>query len=118
MVGLNRCRFSKTGFNDIRINRSLYKIIDSTDFLCFFFKYTDKFFSDNLSFCFRFCNSCKFAVETFLCIDSDKIQVIWTIRSEYSFYFITVIFTSQTVVYEYAGQLLADCYCKHNGCNR
>ena len=93
MVGLNRCRFSKTGFNDIRINRSLYKIIDSTDFLCFFFKYTDKFFSDNLSFCFRFCNSCKFAVETFLCIDSDKIQVIWTIRSEYSFYFITFIFT-------------------------
>ena len=70
---------------------------------------TDKFFTDNLTFCFRLCNSCQFIIISLLCIDTDKVQIKLTIRSEYSFNFISFIFTQKTMIYKYACQLLSDC---------
>ena len=32
------------------------------------------------------------------------------------FYFIALVFTQQAVIYEYAGQLVSDCFGKHNSC--
>ena len=81
-----------------------------TDLLCFFFKYTDKFFTDNLSLCFRFGYAGEFCIETILCVYTDEIQVVWSFRPEYGFYFVAFIFTQKAMVYEYAGELLSDCF--------
>ena len=45
-----------------------------------------------------------------------KIQVVWAVRSEDCFHFIALVFTQQAVIYEYAGQLVSDCFGKHNSC--
>ena len=49
VVGLDHCRFSKAGFDDIGVNGSLNQIVYGADFFCFLLKYTDKFFADNLA---------------------------------------------------------------------
>ena len=41
---------------------------------------------------------------------------MWPFRSEDCFYFIALVFTQQAVIYEYAGQLVSDCFGKHNSC--
>ena len=46
----------------------------------------------------------------FLCVDTNKIQVIISVRSEDCFYFIAFVLSQKTVVYEYTGQLIADCF--------
>ena len=110
MVALDHCGFSKSGFDDIRVNGSLNEEVYRTDLLCFFFKYTDKFFTDNLSLCFRFGYAGEFCIETILCVYTDEIQVVWSLRPEYGFYFVAFIFTQKAMVYEYAGELLSDCF--------
>ena len=116
---LDHCWFSaKSAFYNVRINRSLCKEFYCTDLLCFFFKNTDKFFSDNFTLCFRFCNSGKLVVVSFLCIDTDKVQVKLTIRSKYCLNFIAFILTKKTVIYKYAGKLFADCSGKQSCCHR
>ena len=110
MVGFDGCAFTETTFNDIGIDRSLYQEIYSTDFLCFIFKDTDKFFTDNLSLCFRFGYAGEFCIETILCVYTDEIQVVWSFRPEYGFYFVAFIFTQKAMVYEYAVELLSDCF--------
>ena len=52
------CGFTaETALYHVRINGSLYEEIDSADFLCFLFKYTDEFFSDNFTFLFGLRNT-------------------------------------------------------------
>ena len=53
--------------------------------------------------------TCQFAIETFLRIHTDEMQVIIAIRSEDCLYFIALVLTEQAVIYEDAGQLLTDC---------
>lgn len=73
MMRLDHSRFTETTLDYVRINRSLYEEIHSTDFLCFFFEYSDKFFSNNLTFFFRIRNTRQFGIETFLCVYADKV---------------------------------------------
>ena len=73
MVRLDHCRFTaQTTFYNVRINGSLCQEINGTDLLCFFFKNTDEFFTDNLTFCFRLCYSGKFVIISLLCINTDE----------------------------------------------
>ena len=76
----------------IRIYGSLHKKIYRPDLLGLFLKYTDKFFSYNLPFLFRLDSSCKLAIESFLRINPDKVQVIMPFRSKDSLYFVPFIF--------------------------
>ena len=116
---LDHCWFSaKSAFYNVWVNRSLCKEFHCTNLLCFFFKNTDKFFSDNFTLCFRFCNSGKLVVVSFLCIDTDKVQVKLTIRSKYCLNFIAFILTKKTVIYKYAGKLFANCSGKQSCCHR
>ena len=108
----------KTALYNIRINGSLYEEINSTYFLCFFFENADKFFADNLTFFFRFFDTCQFFIKTFLCIDADEIQIIVAVRAKYCFYLIAFIFTEKSLVYKDAGELVADGSGKKHGCNR
>ena len=48
-------------FYDIRINRTLDQIINFAKFPGFFFKYPNKFFSDNLALSFRITYTGQFA---------------------------------------------------------
>ena len=109
MVGFDHCGFTaKSTFHYVRIDGSLCKEINSPDFLCFFFEYTDKFLSDDLTFLLRLCNACKFAVVTLLGVDPDKIQVELAVRTEYLLNLIALVLTEKTVVNEYAGKLLSN----------
>ena len=87
-------------------------------FFCFLFKNTDELFTYNFTFCFRLCYSGKFVIISLLCINTDEIQIKLSFRSEYSFYLIAFIFTKQTVIYEYTGQLFSDCSGEESCCNR
>ena len=48
----------------------------------------------------------------------DKVQIVRAIRSKYFLNLVAFIFTEKTVINEYTGELVADCLCEHNGCNR
>lgn len=72
----------------------------------------------NFTFCFRLCYSGKFVIISLLCINTDEVQIKLSFRSEYSFYLIAFIFTKQTVIYEYTGQLFSDCSGEESCCNR
>ena len=95
--------FPKPAFDHIGINRSLYEKIYRADLLCLFLKYTDKFLSDDLSFCFRLRYSCKFFIKPVLRIDTDEIQIIGSVRPKYCFYLIAFILTQKPMVNKYAG---------------
>lgn len=74
VVGFDHCGFTaKTTFHYVWIDGSLCKEINSSNFLCFLFKYTDEFLSDDFTFLFRLCNACKFVVVSLLCIDTDEV---------------------------------------------
>ncbi len=66
MVRFYNGTFIKSAFYNVRVNCSLNKEINCSNFFSFFFKYSYKFFSDNLSFLFWICNSGKFIVEIFV----------------------------------------------------
>ena len=93
MVRLDDGAFAEAGFNNVRIDGALDEEVDRTDLLCFFFKYSDKFFAYNLTFLFRLCNACKLCIETFLSIYSNKVKLIISFRSKYSFYLVAFIFS-------------------------
>lgn len=57
----------------------------------------------------RLCDTCKLAVVSLLCVDADKVDVERTAFAEYALYLIALVLTEKSVVYEYAGELLADC---------
>ena len=118
MVRLNHCGFTaETTFYYVRINGSLYQEINRSNLFRFFLEYTDEFFSDDFSLLLRLCHSCKFLVESLLCVHPDKVQVIVTFRSEDCFYLISLVFTKKSMVYEYTGKLVSDCLGKHNCCH-
>ena len=107
VVRLDHCRFAKARFDHIRIDGSLYQEVHRTDLLGLFFKYTNEFFANDLTLLFRFCHSCQLVIKTLLCIDTNEVQIIRSIRSEYCFHLVPFIFTQKTVIHEYTGQLLA-----------
>ena len=112
-MGLDDCGFSaKSGLYDIRIDGSLCKEIHGSDLLCFFLKYGDKFCADDLTLLLRLGHTGKFFIVTFLCIDTDEIDIEGTAFSEYAFYFIAFVFSEKTVIDKYAGELLSDRFCK------
>ena len=73
---------TKTTLYHVRINSSLCQEVNGTNLLCFFLKDTNELFADDLTFCFRLSNTCQLLVISLLCIDTDKVQVELTIRSE------------------------------------
>ena len=109
-MGLDHCGFAaQSTLYHVGINGSLYQEIHGTDLLRLFLEDTDELFTDDLSLMLRFGYTCQFAVETFLRIHTDKVQVIITVRTEDCFYLIALILTEQAVIYKDTGQLLADC---------
>ena len=118
VVRFDHCGLSaQTTLYNVRINSSLCQEIYRTNLLGLFFKNTDKFFTDDLTFCFRLCNTCQLVIVSLLCIDADKVQVKLTVWSEYTLNLISLIFTKKTMIYKYTGKLLADCSGKKSCCN-
>ena len=119
MVRFDHCGFStETALYNVRINSSLCKEIYGADLLGFFLEDADKFLTDNLTFRLGLCNTCKLVVISLLCVYTDKVQVKLTVRSEYAFNLITLIFTEKAMIYEYTGKLLADRSGKKSCCYR
>ena len=118
MVRFDHCGLSaQTTLYNVRINSSLCQEIYCTNLLGLFFKNTDKFFTDDLTFCFRLCNTCQLVIVSLLCIDADKVQVKLTVWSEYTLNLISLILTKKTMVYKYTGKLLSDRSGKKSCCN-
>ena len=94
MMRLDHSRLTaQTRLNYIGIDCSLCQEIYLADFLCFFFKYTDEFFSDNFSLLFRLCYSCKLRIVTLLRIDSYEVDIEGSAFSENAFHFISFVLT-------------------------
>ena len=91
MVRLDNSALSKTGFDNVRIDRTLNEEVDSAYLLCLFFKYSDEFLTNNLSLCLRISNSCELGIESILCINSYEVKIVRAFRSEYSFYFVALV---------------------------
>ena len=92
VVGLDNSGFSKTGLNHIRVNRTLYEVIYFANLLCFFLKYADELFADDLTLALRIGYTCQLVVETLLCIDTDEVQLVRTVRTKYCLYLVTPSF--------------------------
>ena len=118
VVGFDNGGFSaEAAFNDVRVDGSLGEEVHGTDFFGFFFEDADKFFADDLTFLFRLCDACQFAVIAFLSVDADEVQVKVAFRTEYAFYFVAFVFAEKAVIHEYAGQLFTDGAGKEAGCH-
>ena len=76
VMGFDYSALAKTTLDHIRINGTLYQEIYFTDLLGLFLEDTDKLFTNDLSLSFRLFHTGKLAVETLLCIHTDKVQVI------------------------------------------
>ena len=103
-------------FNDIRINRTLYEVVDFTELIGFSFKYANEFFTDDFTFSFRVGNAGKLAKETVFCIHADEVHV--ELFAEYLFNLVAFILAQKSVVNEYAGKLFADSFVHENCRNR
>ena len=104
MVALDDSGVTGARFDDIRVNRTLRQEVDGSDFTAFVFKYTDKFFADNLALPFRFADAGQLRQETFRRIDADKIHAR---TLERRFDFVAFIFAHEAVIHEDTGQLAA-----------
>ena len=110
MVGLDHCGFSaQSGFYHIWIDGSLCQEIHGSDLLCFFLEDTDKFFSDDFTFFLRFCHTGKFSIITLLRVDTDKVQVKLSVRTENFLNLVSFVLSEQTVIDEYTGKLFSNC---------
>ncbi len=112
MVGFDYGAFSKPAFDHIRIDRSLHQKVHRTDLLCFLLKDTDKFFSNDLSLCFRLRHPRKLLIKPLLGIDTDKIKIIRPILAKYRFHLITFMFAKQPMIHENTGKLLSHRLCQ------
>ena len=100
--------FAEAGLDDVRIDRTLHQKVHSTDFLCFLFKDADELLADDLALSLRLGHAGKPGIEALLRVDADKVQVIWTVRSEDCLDLIALVLAQQTMINKDAGQLLAD----------
>jgi len=105
---LNNCGFAQTRLDYIRIDSALNKEVNSTDFLCFLFKYSYKLLADDFALCFRLAYAGKLWIKAFLRVHADKVQIIRTIWTKYRFNLVSFVFAKQTVIDENTGKLLAD----------
>ena len=113
----NHTLTAKSRLYYIRVNSSLYKEIYLTDFLSFFLKYSDEFFTYYLTLFFRLAYTCKLWVESVCRIYSDKVQLIVAVRSEYSLNLITFIFSEKSMVNKYTGKVFTYRLAEHYCCN-
>ena len=79
-----------------------------------FLEYADEFFADDLSLRLRIGHTGQLVIVTLLRIYADKIQLIRAVRTEYCLYLIALVLAKQTMIYKYAGQLLANCLGQQN----
>ena len=63
----------RSGFDNVRINRTLTQKFDAVQFTCFLFKNTDKLSADDFSFCFRISYAGQFRQKAFAGVNIDKI---------------------------------------------
>ena len=66
------CSFC-TALNDIRVNCSLAKEVDTVKFACLLLKYSDELAANDLAFLLRICNTCKLVKETVGSINVNKV---------------------------------------------
>ena len=97
---IDDCRFSaESTLHYVRIDGSLRKEVNLSDFLSFFLEYTDEFLTDDFTLALRLCDACKLAVVAFLCVDADKVDVERTAFAEYALYLISLVLAEKSVVY-------------------
>ena len=99
-------RLDGTALQNIRINGSLRQELDSGQFSGFFFKYPNKFGSDNFPLLFRFGNAGQLVQEPVRRVDINQIGL--HLIAEHFNHLLRLPFTQQSMVDMYTNQLLAD----------
>ena len=109
------CRLC-AALNNIRVDGSLSKEIDSLQFPCFLLKHTNKLAANNFALLFRVCHILKFAKETLRGIHIN--QVCMQFIAEHFRNTFRFVFAHQTMVDMYAHKLLSDRFDQHCRYNR
>ena len=105
-----------SAFDDVRINCTLSKEGNSVKLSCFFFEHTDEFCTDYLSLLLGICNACKLVKEAVGGVNVNEVST--ELFAEYLNDLLGLTLTEKTVVYVYAGKLVADSLDKKSGNNR
>jgi len=105
-VALDHRGLAKAGFDDVRIDRALHKIIDGADLLGFGLKYADEFLADDLALRLRIGDAGELREEPVLRVDADEVDIPF---AEGGFDLVALIFAEKTMVYEHTGKLFSDC---------
>ena len=105
MVALDHRGLAKAGFDDVRIDRALHKIIDGADLLGFGLKHTDEFLADDLALRLRIGDAGELREEPILRIDADEVDIPF---AEGGFDLVALILAHQAMVDKHAGELAAD----------
>ncbi|CCZ84372.1 putative uncharacterized protein [Ruminococcus sp. CAG:254] len=111
---LDYCCIAAAAFDDIRINRTLYEIVHLSDFLCFPFKCTNKFFANDFPLPFWVRYTMQLFHENILCIDPYKMDVP---VCKCCFDFIAFILPQESMVNKDTSQLVANCLREQSCCN-
>ena len=105
MVALDHRGLAEAGFDDVRIDRALHKIIDGADLLGFGLKDADEFLADDLALRLRIGDAGELREEPILRVDADEVDIPF---AEGGFDLVALILAHQAVVDKHAGQLAAD----------
>ena len=104
-MALDHSSVTGAGLDHIRVNRTLSQVIHLADFFGFRLKDPDEFLADDLPFALRLADAGQLAQKQLFRVDPDEVDVP---LGESCLNLITLVLAHQTVVYEYAGQLISD----------
>ena len=106
VMGFDGGSGSRAGFHDVRIEGALDEEFHVFQLVCFFLEGVDEFSADGLSLLFRFGDAFQEGHEMLGCIDVHQLHVEFVGESIY--YLFCFAETEEAVVYEDAGELVAD----------
>ena len=105
VVALDGCAGDGEAFDAVGVDGSLSEPFDVFDLMGFFIKHIDEAFAYDLALAFGFGDSGEFAEEFFRGVDADHVEAETFVVVEHVAEF---VFAQHAVVYEDAGEVLAD----------
>ena len=117
-MGLDDSGLTQTALDDIRINGTLDEEVYLANLLGLGLEYANEFLTDDFTLLLRVSYTLQLLIEALTGVNMDEVQVIRAFRSKYRVDFVPLVLAEETVVNEYAGELLADCLGEQDSSNR
>ena len=108
-----RTVFTACGFDHVGVNRALRQPFGAGEFVRFSVEYFDEFLTDDFALGFGVGHACKFAHEIVHRIDANHFDA--QMVGKHIHHHIAFVQAQQTVINEYAGELVANCAVNQRG---